>query len=178
MSGMAEKKAYPALIRNIVDRYKYVLLIAALGIALLCWPTDKPEAELPEASPTASEPVTEEVEEKLEYLLSLIEGVGEVEVMLTLASGPEWIYADEKTLSSDTDAGTSAKTSSQTQYVVVRDSEGNEKLVLLREKYAQYKGALVVCRGAADATVRLAVVNAVRSVTGLSADRITVEKMR
>jgi len=36
----------------------------------------------------------------------------------------------------------------------------------------------VVCQGADRAGVRLAVVDAVKSVTGLSSDRITVLKMK
>lgn len=177
---MPEKKAYPELVRNILNRYKYVLLVAALGIVLLAWPgADQSQTQvMTQAREEMPDTDIEGVEEKLESLLSMIEGVGDVKVMLTLYSSPEWVYADEKKLSTDTgSAGTGGRTDSENHYVVIEDSGGNERLVPVRQKYAQYKGALVVCRGAENATVRLAVVNAVKSVTGLTADCITVEKM-
>ena len=177
---MPGKKAYPELVRNILNRYKYVLLVAVLGIVLLAWPSpDKNRTQVQEqAQDEIPDTDIEGVEEKLESLLSMIEGVGDVKVMLTLYSSPEWVYADEKKLSTDTDgAGMGGTTDSENHYVVIEDSSGNERLVPVRQKYAQYKGALVVCRGAENASVRLAVVNAVKSVTGLTADCITVEKM-
>ena len=39
-----------------------------------------------------------------------------------------------------------------------------------------YRGALVVCQGGDRADVRLAVIEAVSVLTGLSSDRITVAK--
>lgn len=41
-----------------------------------------------------------------------------------------------------------------------------------------YQGAIVVCQGADDPGVKLALVQAVASVTGLGTDQITVVKMR
>jgi hypothetical protein len=41
-----------------------------------------------------------------------------------------------------------------------------------------YQGAVVLCQGAADAAVRLAVVEAVSKATGLGADKICVLKMK
>jgi len=41
-----------------------------------------------------------------------------------------------------------------------------------------YLGAVIVCQGADSASVRLAIVSAVGSVTGLSTDKITVLKMK
>ena len=41
-----------------------------------------------------------------------------------------------------------------------------------------YKGAVVVCQGADDPKVQLAIVDAVSTVTGLGADRISVLKMK
>ena len=42
----------------------------------------------------------------------------------------------------------------------------------------EYLGAVVVCQGANDVQVRLAVVEAVSKVTGLGADKISVLKMK
>ena len=47
---------------------------------------------------------------------------------------------------------------------------------MTRTLYPTYRGALVVCQGGDRADVRLTVTEAVASLTGLSADRITVAK--
>ena len=172
---------YRRRLKNILSRYKYVLLVFAVGAALLSWPVrseEKTKTE-PEPQTVRQDDAPEGVEAKLENLLSMIEGVGDVKVMLTLSSGPESIYADEKTLSTDAGGESSgAKTQSQSAYVVLRDSGGNESLVELKKLYSRYRGALIVCRGAANPSVRLAVVEAVKAVTGLGTDCITVAKMR
>ena len=62
-----------------LGRYKYVLLVAAAGLALLLWPTG--ESGEREAAPAL---VTEEA--RLGALLSKMEGVGHSEVLLS-ASG-------------------------------------------------------------------------------------------
>ena len=41
-----------------------------------------------------------------------------------------------------------------------------------------YLGAIIICEGADDANIRLAVVDAVSKVTGLGANRISVLKMK
>ena len=43
---------------------------------------------------------------------------------------------------------------------------------------ATYRGAVVVCQGADDPRIRLAIVEAVSMATGLGADRISVLKMK
>ncbi len=58
--------------------------------------------------------------------------------------------------------------------VIVSQGSGKQAAVELRYLYPEYRGALVVCQGAADPQVRLAVTEAVRALTGLGTDRITV----
>ncbi len=176
---MAEKRAYLASLWHSITRYKFALLAAAAGLLLLLWPSagqeQTPDTQQAQICALPAED-TAAVEEKLSALLSLIEGAGEVRVMLTLRSGGEWVYADEKKLSTDQD-GDAGRTESQTQYVVLRDNAGGERLVPVCQASPQYRGALVVSRGAGNATVRLSLVEAVKAVTGLPSERITVVKM-
>ena len=51
---------------------------------------------------------------------------------------------------------------------------GTQDVVVTRERYPSYQGAVVVCEGAGDAAVRLALTEAVSALTGLSADRISI----
>ena len=63
-----------ALIES-VGRYKYVLLVAAVGLVLLLWPSGT------QKTGGAGTEITEE--ERLEQLLSAMEGVGQAEVLLS-----------------------------------------------------------------------------------------------
>ena len=94
--------------------WKTVLLVAAVGLALLLWPSGTAGGDGDHA---AAE------ETRVEALLGRVEGVGEVHVLLS------------------------------------------------------EDGAAVVCQGADDASVRLAVLEAVRSYTGLLTSEIMVLKM-
>lgn len=62
-------------LRERVGRWKYVLLVGAVGLGLLLWPSGGSRPAGPEAE------VTEEA--RLEKLLSAMEGVGRSEVLLS-----------------------------------------------------------------------------------------------
>ena len=153
---------------EILNRYKYVLLVALLGAALLLWPArPKPaEGSGPQTGGSAS---TAEMEQAMEAILAKISGVGRVDVMLTLQSGSELVLAQDTTLrySGSAQAPDDYQRSSDT----VSDSGG---VVVTQEVYPKYRGALVVCDGGGSDAVRLEVVAAVSALTGLGSDRITV----
>ena len=102
-----------------------------------------------------------------------ISGAGQVSVLLTQAAGEETIYQTDEN-SSIQENGNSI----QRQTVLVSGT-GREEIGLVKKvKAPTYLGAVVVCQGADNASVRLAIVEAVRSATGLSSDRISVLKMK
>ncbi len=179
---MAEKREYLSKLLHRMKRWKFALAAAALGLVFLLWPTGEKRQEadkVPDASEaqeTADADALAQAEKKLESLLSLIEGAGEVRVMLTLRSDGEWVYAGEKKISAEEGADV-RRTQTETGYVVLRDGTGGERLVPVKREQAQYRGALIVCAGAGNASVRLALVEAVRAVTGLESSCITVAKM-
>ena len=68
--GAEEKKP----LAEVLGRFRYVLLVAAVGLALLLWPTGG----------SREQPQTEATEEaRLAALLSKMEGVGRAEVLLS-----------------------------------------------------------------------------------------------
>ena len=80
--------------KNLVGKYKYVLLILLLGILLMSLPEGSKESMQPEISVPA--PVYASKAEELEAILSQISGVGKVRVMLTEAAGSETIYQTDE----------------------------------------------------------------------------------
>ncbi len=151
-------------------KYKYVLLILALGIFLMVLP----ESSAPKSS---AEPVVEptvdmDVAERLTEILGQIQGVGKVKVMVTESAGAETIYQtnDDLTQAADT-------TTTRFDTVIVSDDNGEQGLIKTVTPPV-YLGAIIVCQGGGDPTIRLAIVQAVSAVTGIGTDRITVLKMK
>lgn len=144
--------------RSWLKQYRYVFLIVLVGVTLLCLPSGTEEKPVSQPIPEAAD-----AEERLEKILSRIDGAGDVEVMLAEAVGEEIIY--------QTDNG-GADT------VIVTDEDRNQQGLIRTRESPVYQGAIVVCRGADSAAVRLAIVEAVANVTGLGSDRITVLKMK
>lgn len=148
----------PMKLQAIIKKYRYVLLVALAGAALMLLPSGTPAEPEPETQP----PAAADMETRLEEILGRIRGAGEVAVMLTEADGEEVVYQ------TDGEGGDT---------VLVTDGDRSEAGLVRTRLPPVYRGAIVVCRGADSASVRLAVVEAVANVTGLGADKITVLKM-
>lgn len=152
-------------------RFKYALLILLLGVVLLLLPQKTGETT---AEPTSAPAETEaSLEAELEAVLSQVEGAGRVRVLLTMSTGTAYEYQTDVETRSDSDGSeVSRKT------VLASAGSGVDNAVTVRTTYPTYKGALVVCEGADSASVRLSIIQAVSSLTGLGSDKITVIKMK
>ena len=82
---------------ELFGKYKYVLLVALVGVLLLVWPAGNDKAGLADgtvlALPDDDLFQVEVLEEKLEKALSQVEGAGEVTVVLTLRESPRQVIA-------------------------------------------------------------------------------------
>ena len=156
----------------VLGRYRYALIVAAAGAALLLLPPLWGGAEEPAPAQAGAEQGPEAgLEERLERALSRIDGAGEVEVVLTVKSGPQQVLAQDVDTTVD-DRGTQSALTS----VVISHGGGEEEAVVIQQLSPQYQGALVVCSGGEDPQVRLRIVEAVSALTGLGADQISVCK--
>lgn len=87
---------------------------------------------------------------------------------------------ERKTLyQTDSRTVTSAgSTTTQTETVFRQTGSSEKEPAAQSVLYPQYQGALVVCDGADSASVRLAIIQAVSSLTGLGSNKIAVVKMK
>lgn len=159
--------------REAVKKYKYLLVILAAGILLMLLPfgggnsAEKPAS----AEPSYDSFELENFERDLADVLSKMSGVGKTEVVLTLKSTMETVYAtDTRTEHRD------GSQSEQSETVMANAGSGVQSAVVASRIYPQFQGALVVCDGGGSASVRLEVTRAVAALTGLSSDRITVTR--
>ena len=165
MEATAPKQRINALF----GKYKYPILVALVGLGLMLLPSEQEPTE-PAEPPRAVEC---SLEEKLEALLGRIEGAGQVSVLLTEKEGSQTLYQTD----SQTDADDSG--SRRTDDTVLIEDENRTESGLVRQTLSPvYRGAVILCQGADDPSVKLAVVEAVRCVTGLGADQISVQKMK
>ena len=81
--------------------------------------------------------------------------------------------SERQILARDTE---SSGTEQRSTTVIVSQGSGVQQTVPLQSIYPKYQGALVVCVGAADPRVKLELLEAVRALTGLSAEKISVCK--
>ena len=153
-------------------KYRYVILVVVVGIVLITLPTkkEKEQATAPVETNTAINDAYAE-EKRLEAILSRITGVGEVKVMLTLASSQETVYQTNTDLS---DSGNSQRNDT----VIVTNAERANTGLVARIDAPSYLGAVIVCKGGGDPIVQLAVVDAVSKALGLSSNEISVLKMK
>lgn len=145
-----------------IKKYQYALLVVLAGVFLMLLPQKKEE---PQQSISLAQEVPQDLETELSAILSQISGVGRTEILLTEASGSDTIYQTNTN-------------QNKLDTVIVMDGSREEAGLIKQILPPVYKGAIVVCQGAEQASVRLAVINAVKSATGLSADCITVLKMK
>lgn len=162
-----------AAIRAFLGKYKYVFLILLVGILLMLLPEGGKSTQEAKPQPPAQTEEGECLEERLSHLLSRMEGAGQVQVLLTQATGERTLF--------QTDSDTSGQEGSETSRldtVIVSDSSRNERGLVCQVDPPTYLGAVVLCQGAENSRVRLAITEAVANATGLGYHKITILKMK
>ena len=157
-----------------ISKFRIPLLIFAAGLLLMLLPTGKRSTQAVQTAAQAAQ--TQELtpsQEEMEAILSRIDGVGRVDLLLTLRTSGASVYqTDTRTVTSG------SGTTEECQTVFGQTSGSGKEPVVQTTLAPQYQGALVVCDGADRASVRLAVVQAVTSLTGLGSNQIAVVKMK
>lgn len=100
--------------------------------------------------------------------------MGEVRLLLTVETDGERQLAGNTETSYSGSASAPEDFSRSWEAVMAQD--GGQTPVVTTTRYPTYRGALVVCQGGDQASVRLAVTEAVTALTGLPADRVSVAK--
>ncbi|MCD8381747.1 MAG: stage III sporulation protein AG [Clostridiales bacterium] len=153
--------------KELLKRYQYVLLVLALGVGLMLWPSGEESADTSEAETTVRTAETSlddtvtDLEQRMAQALSQMQGVGETTVVLTVRSGTQLVLATDEN-------------GDKTETVIVSAGSSQQETVTVQEIAPQLQGALVVCAGGGDPEVKLRVLQAVEALTGLSANQISI----
>lgn len=154
-----------------------VLICFALLAAILClWISGKGEKQENRKESSFSEEYVCKIENRLEEVLSAVQGVGECSVMITLESGVEYVYAEEEKYSSDTsssDNRTQTGENRQKNYVTTKTS-GEETPVVVTEIAPSVKGVAVICQGGGNVAVKSVITEIVSKALGIPGDKIAI----
>lgn len=155
---------------DFLKKYRYAVLVLLIGLALMLLPTQKTQKQEPQ---TTDKPDDISINEQLSEILSKVKGAGNVQVLLTIEAGEETRYQIDEVVEV-TEQGSSTKVST----IIISNMDKQETGLVRQVIPPVYKGAVVVCQGGDDPSVKLAITEAVSKVTGLGADRISVLKMK
>lgn len=162
-------------VQRIWERYKWAVLVILAGVVALLWPSGgTKETSTAQSMAVAALGDPEALQEEMEEILSHISGVGEVRLLLTVETDGERQLAGNTETSYSGSASAPEDFSRSWEAVMAQD--GGQTPVVTTTRYPTYRGALVVCQGGDQASVRLAVTEAVTALTGLPADRVSVAK--
>ena len=155
--------------RDILKKYRFAALVALAGVVLMLLPGKKDS--MPDAETAEGETVSlDETERRMAEVLGAMDGVGRVQVMLTLRSGETLSLAED----SSATRGGGGHVRQASAVLPVNRGSGKQEVVVTQRLYPTYQGAVVVCQGAGDSRVRLRVMETVAVLTGLSSDKISV----
>ena len=160
---------------------KFVLILGLIGIALIFLSEVLPEGRKNQEIKQAEDGVylsyerEEQLERRLEEMLSKIEGAGKTSVMLTLDSSKEFYYAAEIS-SGSYETETERRNDTEANFAII-DGENGEEPLIIKVNEAKIRGVLVVCEGGDNATVTEKIIDAVCAVLGVPSSQVSVSKM-
>ena len=168
-------------IRRLIQSSKGIRVIVLLGLsgmALILFSGMMPDRSSTEQNGNGNSQIAAmqadayraELETRLTALLRQMEGVGAVQVMVTLDGSAEQIYAEEVRISRG-----DHNEQKQSEYVIMRTG-GDESALLSRTAYPAVQGAAILCAGGGHAAVRERVTKAAAALLGIPVSRVFVGK--
>lgn len=167
------------------EGFKKIILVGVAGILLIFLSSflkGSSSSKAPKAQCATTEQYVEQMQSNLEALVSNIDGAGKAEVLVTLENGSETVYAKEerknKESSEDKAKGESSKTKQsddlEVKYITVKESDGTEKALAVKELEPTVKGVVVVCPGGNNKEVRSKIIDAVKTALNITEKRVCV----
>lgn len=171
-----------------------ILLLAGILLLVISLPTEKKgekqgisQASSPsqgEQNLWDEEAYREALEVHLEELFSRMEGAGEVEVMITLASSSEKIVekdtnGESETITEEDSAGGNRRTTNivNDETTVYGGKTDQEQPYVSKELTPQVEGVVVLAAGGDDAVVKKNITEAAQALFGIDTHKIRIIKM-
>ena len=164
-----EKRTKKKLSELIGKKQLLILIVCGvIGLILIVFPFDRDSSETENGKITVTS-YTEKLENRVKDLCLAVDGVEKVEVLLTLESGSEFIYADN--IKEEREEGKSWSYASD--YLIVNNGNGTSA-VPVTEIYPKIRGVAVVCNGGGSATLQKKLTELLSAALGIPASRIKI----
>lgn len=173
-----------------------IVIIVAVGILLvvISIPTKKSQGDITSQNTvsalanndnsSANMDYEEYLETKIKKMLSKVDGVGKVEVMVTLKGTSEKILVSENNYSennideTDSDGGVrKSEEKSQSQSYLYSDSGNGSQPYVAQEIKPEVEGVIIIAQGGADSVVATNVTKAIEALLSVPVHKIQVLKM-
>lgn len=125
----------------------------------------------------------EVTQEKITKIVQTIDGAGKCMVMVTPEKTVEYVYFQEETLKTDTQAEDSpnsskqtTKTETQTSAAVVENKSDGKGALVTTTIMPKIAGVVVICEGGGNSVVQERVINAVATALNIEQSRVYVTK--
>ena len=167
------------------EQWIVYLLLGAL-LVVIAIPVKKKDSGKSTGSETdTAASQEEEMERRLEAALARVEGVGEVQVVLSLESTNQKVVekdipSSKSSQSSSGSDGSSSSSAASTEESTVyqKGSDGSETPYVIQETYPEVRGVLVVAQGGDNPVVVQQIQEAVMALFRVEAHKIKVMKMK
>lgn len=152
---------------------KLLIAVGAAAMLLILFsdsPSDKktPSQAEVNADFAVSDSYADLTEKRLSEILSSIEGVGKTNVLIGIGSTEEYVYAQEKKITSS---------GSETSFVILDKGSGKEALTeKINNPYIS--GIVIVCEGGDDPRICEKIYNAASTALNIPTNRIYVTEMK
>lgn len=154
-----------------IKKYRWAVVVLLAGVMLMLMPEENPVSSKAADPPQAVE--QKDLQQELEEILSKLDGAGKVKVLLSQASGSYTHYQMDEDQSKTMDS-----LDKRSETVIITGADRSQSGLVQRVDPPIYLGAVVLCQGGDSPSVKLAVVDAVATATGLTSDKISVWKMK
>lgn len=161
------------LVKKFFDNKKIILLALAIGVLFVLLSEILPERQNKNRAVFDQENYIISLENRVEKMVSDINGAGECNVMINVSSGSESVYVKENKKSYDTSEQNN-KSESEDSVITMKDSDGSEYALVTKELMPEICGVVVTCKGADDVSVKNSVIQAVSTVLGVGTNKVCV----
>ncbi len=155
-----------------IKNYEIIICLIIICIVLLIYFSVNGDGKKEEkATESVNISLTDGLEERVGNVLSKIEGVGEVDVLITFSSSVEQVTANTQNSHSTTTSNqnNSTTTSTTTSSPII----SNQNVIVLQEKMPEIIGVIVVAEGADNPKVKINILSAVS--TALDIDKNSIQ---
>ena len=149
------------------DKWLIILLVGLLLVVIA----------MPASDIKSDQTQDEQQMQKVENALAKVKGVGNVKVMITLASSSEKVVEKDQEMTSEVQEGESGgKNTSSSETAVYANGNGEETPYVKQELSPRIEGVLVIADGGDNAIVIENITEAVQALFGVDTHKIKVMK--